>query len=331
MKVFSLRKFALALIPVFLLAGCSSATEEQASSEPKGYAELSVGLSENCEPYETGSSVEQIEVLGEFGTQPEVSFPTPLSGTGVETQVVIEGDGGVIVGGQRVSLHFIGFNASNGEEIQGSDFAGDNFISQDLIEGATPDFCKALTGVQVGSRVAVLLDSASAHNSIGIPSLGIAEDAGVIFIFDVVNAYLPKANGDARTPETGMPTVITAPSGQPGIQIPASDAPTEFRRTVLIEGGGEPIEIGDTVVLHYSGWTWNGDQFDSSWESGAPATFPITNEGLIEGFVLAVEGATVGSQVIAVMPPELGYGDLAQGSIPAGSTLIFVIDILGKG
>lgn len=331
MKVFSLRKFALALIPVFLLAGCSTASEEPSSSEPKGYAELSVGLSENCEPYETGSGVEQIEVLGEFGAQPEVSFPTPLSGSGVETQIVIEGDGGAIVGGQRVSLHFIGFNASNGEEIQGSDFAGDNFISQDLIEGATPDFCKALTGVQVGSRVAVLLDSASAHNSIGIPSLGIAEDAGVIFIFDVVNAYLPKANGDAKSPESGMPTVITAPSGQPGIQIPASDAPTEFRRTVLVEGGGEPIEIGDTVVLHYSGWTWNGDQFDSSWESGAPATFPITNEGLIEGFVLALEGVSVGSQVVAVIPPELGYGDLAQGSIPAGSTLIFVIDILGKG
>jgi peptidylprolyl isomerase len=331
MKVFSLRKLALAVIPVFLLAGCSAPADQDASSEPKGYAELSVGLSENCEPYETGSGVEQIEVLGEFGTAPEVSFPTPLSGSGVETQVVIEGDGGAIVGGQRVSLHFIGFNASNGAEIQGSDFAGDNFISQDLVEGATPDFCKALTGVQVGSRVAVLLDAASAHNEIGIESLGIAQDAGVIFIFDVVNAYLPKANGEVKSPETGMPTVITAPSGQPGIQVPPSEAPTEFRRTVLIEGGGEPIEIGDTVVLHYSGWTWNGDQFDSSWDSGSPATFPITNEGLIEGFVKALEGVTVGSQVVAVIPPELGYGDLAQGSIPAGSTLIFVIDILGKG
>lgn len=331
MKVFSLRKLALAVIPVFLLAGCSSPTQEQAADEPKGYAELSVGLSENCEAYQTGSAVEQIEVLGEFGSQPEISFPTPLSGTGVETQVVIEGDGGAIVGGQRVSLHFIGFNAANGEEIQGSDFAGDNFISQDLIEGATPDFCKALTGVQVGSRVAVLLDAQSAHNSIGIPSLGIDEDHGVIFIFDVVNAYLPKANGAAQAPESGMPTVITAPSGQPGLQIPASDAPAEFRRTVLIEGGGEPIEVGDTVVLHYSGWTWNGDQFDSSWESGAPATFPITYEGLIEGFVMALEGVTVGSQVIAVIPPDLGYGDLAQGTIPAGSTLIFVIDVLGKG
>lgn len=89
--------------------------------------------------------------------------------------------------------------------------------------------------------------------------------------------------------------------------------------------------IGDTAVLHYSGWTWGGEQFDSSWNSGAPATFPITNDGLIEGFVLGLEGVTVGSQVVVVIPPELGYGDNAQGAIPAGSTLIFVIDVLGKG
>lgn len=327
MKVKNLRKIALLAVPLMLLAGCSAEPE---ATGPKGYVELSVGLSEACESFENGSAVNQIEVQGAFGTTPVVSFPTPLSGTGVQTQIVIEGDGGKVVGGQRVSLHFVGYNAANGEEIQGSEFGTEGFIAQDLIEGGTPDFCRALTGVQVGSRVAVLLDAQSAHNSQGIPSFGIDPDHGVIFIFDVVNAYLPKANGSSKAPESGMPTVITAPNGQPGIQVPASDAPVEFRRTILIEGGGEPIAIGDTVVLHYSGWTWSGEQFDSSWESGAPATFPITNDGLIEGFVMGLEGVTVGSQVVVVIPPELGYGDRAQGQIPAGSTLIFVIDVLGK-
>jgi peptidylprolyl isomerase len=329
MKEINLRKLALLAIPILVLAGCSSAEPEVEG--PKGYGELSVGLPIACEEFENSSAVNQIEVKGDFGSPPEVTFPTPLSGTGVQTKVVIAGAGGKVVGGQRVSLHFLGFNAANGAEIQGSEFGSEGFISQDLIEGATPDFCKALTGVQVGSRVAVLLDAESAHNAQGIPSLGIAADHGVIFIFDVVDAYLPRANGQAKPPASGMPTVITAPSGQPGIQIPASDAPTEFKRTILIEGGGEPIVIGDTVVLHYSGWTWGGQQFDSSWNSGAPATFPITNDGLIAGFVMGLEGVTVGSQVIAVIPPELGYGNNAQGAIPAGSTLIFVIDVLGKG
>ena len=99
---------------------------------------------------------------------------------------------------------------------------------------------------------------------------------------------------------------------------------------MLIEGSGSVIEIGDDVTVHYTGWTWDGEQFDSSWDRQAPANFSVSPDGLIEGFVQALEGVKVGSQVIAVIPPDLGYGDVDQGSIPAGSTLIFVIDVLGK-
>ena len=122
--------------------------------------------------------------------------------------------------------------------------------------------------------------------------------------------------------------MILAPSGQPGIQIPTSDAPTEFQKSTLIKGAGETIAVGDTVVVHYTGWTWEGTQFDSSWEKGAPASFPVSIDSLIEGFVETLEGETVGSQVIAVIPPEMGYGANAQGSIPANSTLIFDIELL---
>ncbi len=182
----------------------------------------------------------------------------------------------------------------------------------------------------VGSRVAVLLDAENAHGSVGVQSLGIGASDAVIFVFDILDAYLPRANGDAQPAKAGLPTVVSAPDGQPGIQLPSTDAPDEFMSAVLIEGGGEPIQIGDNVVLHYTGWTWDGEQFDSSWERQSPATFPITADGLIEGFVMALDQVTVGSRVIAVIPPELGYGDSEQGSIPAGSTLIFVIDVLGK-
>lgn len=323
-----MKKLALTLIPLFLLAGCAAEPQEELT----GYALLSQGLSATCDNYTTGTSVEQVKVEGEFGTEPKVTFPTPLSGEGVETKVISEGSGGVIVGSQRVALHFTGFNSGTGEPFQGSEFGSDEFIIQDLIEGGAPDFCKALTGVRVGSRVAVLLSADAAHSGAGIETLNIGSDEGVLFIFDVLDAYLPKANGDAKPALAGMPTVILAPNGQPGIQIPGTDAPKEFASNALIEGRGEPIAIGDTVVVHYSGWTWDGTQFDSSWENenGTPASFQVTQDSLIEGFVQALEGAKVGSQIIAVIPPDLGYGSSAQGSIPADSTLIFVIDILGK-
>lgn len=320
-----MKKLALLALPAIILSGCAS---EPAG--PETYADWAGQLELNCETFDAGDGAALIDVAGEFGTQPEVSFPYPIAGSGVETKVVIEGDGGQIVGSQRVSLHFAGFNAGTGEQFQASDFASEQFIFQDLVAGGTPDFCKALTGVEVGSRVAVLLDAENAHGGGGIASLGIAPEDGVVFVFDVLDASLPRALGESRTPEAGMPTVILAPSGQPGVQIPNSDAPSEFRRTVLIEGGGEAIELDDNVVVHYTGWTWDGFQFDSSWERGAPANFTVSSASLIEGFVQALEGVKVGSQVIAVIPPDLGYGDNAQGSIPAGSTLIFVVDILGK-
>jgi peptidylprolyl isomerase len=322
-----LKKTAIAAISLLVLAGCA-ATEPEV--ELTGYALASKGIEATCETFETGSAVNQVDVSGDFGTEPVVSFPTPLLGEGVETKVVIEGDGGKIVGSQRVALHFTGFNSGTGEQFQGSEFGSDNFIIQDLVEGSAPDFCKALTGVTLGSRVAVLLNPENAHSGTGIESLGIGPNDGVLFIFDILDAYLPKANGAVRPAIAGMPTVILAPNGQPGIQTLDTEAPSDFVRNVLIEGTGERIEIGDTVILHYSGWTWQGTQFDSSWDKGSPASFQVTSDGLIQGFVQALEGATVGSQVIAVIPPELGYGSQAQGSIPADSTLIFVIDILGK-
>lgn len=320
-----MKKLLAIAAPALLLVGCASV-----DSEPQGYAQMSTKLENNCEVFQTGEASELIGATGELGEQPAVSFPYPLSGTGVETKVIIEGSGGAIVGGQRVSLHYAGFNAATGEQFQASDFTTDDYIFQDLVQGNSPDFCKALTGVQVGSRVAVLLDPEAAHDSTGIPALGIGAEDGIVFVFDVLDAFLPRAVGETRAAEAGMPTVILAPQGQPGIQVPSEDAPLEFRRTVLIEGSGEAVEIGDQVVVHYSGWTWEGEQFDSSWDRISPASFTVSSNSLIEGFVQALDGVKVGSQVIAVIPPDLGYGDSSQGSIPPGSTLIFVIDVLGK-
>jgi peptidylprolyl isomerase len=300
------------------------------AAEPGSYAAMSAGSEAACETYKGGDAVNQIEVSGAFGEEPTATFPTPLKGTGIETKLIIAGNGGKIVGNQRVALHFTGYNATTGKQFQGSEFGTEDYIIQDLLVDSVPNFCNALTGVEVGSRVAVLLDAENAHQGQGVESLAIGPDDAIIFVFDVVDAYLQRAIGKAKAPEAGLPTVILAPNGQPGIQIPVGDAPAEFKRSVLIEGSGAEIAIGDTVIVHYSGWTWEGEQFDSSWTSGAPASFQVSAESVIQGFVQSLEGVKVGSQVVAVIPPELGYGDTAQGSIPAGSTLIFVIDVLGK-
>jgi peptidylprolyl isomerase len=151
-----------------------------------------------------------------------------------------------------------------------------------------------------------------------------------IFVIDLKRVFLEKATGDSVAPEAGLPTVVTTPDGVPGVTIPKTPAPTELRVAQLIRGSGDLVEEGQLVTLHYSGFLWDGSEtFDSSWDSGQAVQFQMQDGALIEGFLSAVIGQPVGSQVIAVIPPALGYGDAGAGSIPPEATLVFVIDILG--
>jgi FKBP-type peptidyl-prolyl cis-trans isomerase len=121
--------------------------------------------------------------------------------------------------------------------------------------------------------------------------------------------------------------VVRAADGRPGIIVPDGEAPDEVTVQTIKKGDG-PVVTGDQPVrVHYTGVTWDERKvFDSTWD-GEPAS--LTLDAVVPGFAQALEGQTVGSQVMVVVPPDAGYGDAAQGEIPANSTLVFVIDILG--
>jgi peptidylprolyl isomerase len=137
---------------------------------------------------------------------------------------------------------------------------------------------------------------------------------------------MTRATGEAQTPEAGYPAVTLDADGAPSITPVKSEAPKEFGVSTLIKGSGAVVGSTDVVTVHYSGWLWDGTPFDSSWTSGQPAQFSL--EQVVPGFTKAIAGQTVGSQVIAILPPADGYGEQGAGSIPPNSTLIFVVDIL---
>ena len=95
---------------------------------------------------------------------------------------------------------------------------------------------------------------------------------------------------------------------------------------VLTEGTGPMPKATDTVSVHYKGTLLDGKVFDSSYERGEPANFKVN--GLIPGWVEALQLMKVGSKYKLYIPSELGYGEDGMQEIPPNATLIFEMELL---
>lgn len=97
--------------------------------------------------------------------------------------------------------------------------------------------------------------------------------------------------------------------------------------SILKEGDGKIPAATDTVRVHYTGKLIDGTVFDSSVERGQPAEFPVN--GVIRGWIEALQLMPVGSKWRLYIPQELAYGSQGAGaSIPPFSTLIFDVELL---
>jgi peptidylprolyl isomerase len=139
----------------------------------------------------------------------------------------------------------------------------------------------------------------------------------------------PRASGEPVDPDPSLPAVTLDSVGAPSITPVDGEPPAQLVAQTLIKGTGAPVEENAQITAQYAGWLWDGTEFDSSWSRGGePFTAALSRGSLIDGWVQGLVGQTVGSQVELIIPPELGYGDVDMGTIPPGSTLIFVIDII---
>ena len=177
---------------------------------------------------------------------------------------------------------------------------------------------KGLLCAPVGSRVAVAISPKD--------SGGAGSGNTTILVADIVGAYLPAANGAVRPSVSGFPTVVLAPTGQPGITIPSSGgAPKTVRTETLKQGDGATVKKDSQVVLHYTAVGWeNKNVVMSSWQSNSPDIVVMKtgqsalNQALPKEVLDPLVGQKVGSQLVIEAP--------ANGNVPAAA---WVVDILG--
>ncbi len=285
-------------------------------------------------PLGTGSAA-LVDVAGSFGHSPTVDFPTPFVGRDSSTATVLEGDGATVISGDYVDFEATVFHGADGKVLTSTAY-GQN--------GSAPQRIPVIAGSNVlsdsflchraGERFALAGTAADLFGA--VTGNGVKATDTLVIVFDVVGVYPHHASGAPQVAQDGMPAVTIAPDGRPGIAVPKTAAPTDLRIETLTKGDGAVITEGQTVTAHYLGVIWGGGVFDSTWESDHPADLVAQSfvdhggVGVVPGFAKALVGQTVGSRVVVSIPPSEGYpAGQAPTSIPANSTMIFVIDILG--
>jgi peptidylprolyl isomerase len=139
----------------------------------------------------------------------------------------------------------------------------------------------------------------------------------------------PAGSASDTTYECEGVTVTGAKDAEPTIALADGFAPaTELAVADVYVGEGDVVAPGATVTVNYVGvGQQSGKVFDSSWQRGEPATFPL--DGVIAGWSQGLVGMQPGGRRLLIIPAELAYGDAGAGAdIAPGETLVFVVDLI---
>ncbi len=140
----------------------------------------------------------------------------------------------------------------------------------------------------------------------------------------ILEDFIGKVNADkgANNLEEGL-AFLAENKKKEGV----TELPSGLQYTVLEEGEGDIPTANDQVKCHYHGTLIDGTVFDSSVQRGQPAVFPVN--GVIKGWVEALQLMSTGSKWRLFIPSELAYGSNGAGaSIGPNSTLIFDVELL---
>ena len=304
---------------------------------------LAAACSSSPAPAPTATTAALPAASGAFG---HAAVITPATGSTpsdkLETKVLAPGSGQALANGQLAVVNYTVYNWSQNKQL------GDSYASssQPVAEpqsvqigssSALAAWSSALTGAKPGSRIEVVAPPADAFGSQGNSQAGVAPTDVLVFVLDVVAGY--PADVDitgtmAAQSDATLPKIAGEPgAGNPTVTIPAgAKPPAALVANVLVQGQGQTVTKGQTLLMQYTGVDWNtGKTFDSSFTRKAAFTTAIGEGAVIPGWDQGLVGKHIGDRVLLVVPPALGYGPQggqSSAGIGATDTLVFVVDIV---
>ncbi|WP_243717383.1 FKBP-type peptidyl-prolyl cis-trans isomerase, partial [Actinomadura darangshiensis] len=261
-----------------------------------------------------------VTVRGDFGKLPEVKFPKGEPDDSFAVKTVKEGKGTAARKGDLVVADYVGYRWNKGgRKLLASSYSKGEpgaFPTGQLVPGLT----KAFDGAKPGTRVVARIPPEDGFGDKGDPKHQVGADDTLVYVLDVRAVYSRTAgpHGKKQAPlnDARLPRVSDAPAGQaPAVAVPRAAAPKSLQVRTLVKGDGPAVRKGQLLALQYAGYFWrDGKVFNSSWSEGHPFGVMIGTGQVMKGWDQGLMGQRVGSRVLLVVPPSLGYGSkgLAQ-------------------
>ncbi|MFC9942786.1 FKBP-type peptidyl-prolyl cis-trans isomerase [Streptomyces pratensis] len=308
------RLAGLLVVPLLLLSTAACGDDKASDSASKnGFPAITAGA--------------------KFGEKPTLAKGEGDPPKKLKTEVISEGDGATLKNGDAAEVNYLG---QAWDSTKPFDNSFDRKQPFGLVLGGgmvIPGWEQGLVGQKVGSRVQLVIPPELGYGEQG-QGQDIKPNATLVFVVDVVSGEsVPKSPKGSTVAQDNidLPKIGTNTDGKaPKVTIPKGDPPKKLVSNYIIESDGEAVKDTDTIVVNYEAYLWKGaKKFDSTYETGKVASFPLTNI-TVKGLKAGLVGKKVGSRILLVIPPDQGFGDQAQQTIPANSTLVWSVDILTK-
>ncbi len=316
---------ASAVLLSAILAACGGAPETSPSPSPNVSVSATSDASATPASVPVSANVDSIIVGGAEGVVPEVSIPAPYAVDSTHSKVVREGvsDGPAAAADSVIEAHYVGFNGRTGEQFGSSWDQGTPAMLAlpQMVEG----FTIGMTGAKPGQRVLIAMPGSQGYDGVPTRPESVQDGDTLVFVVDVVAVSVKDAVGAAEAPQ--LPVTLGEAEGKPTVTIDtASTPPAELVAVPVIKGAQRAVGADDYVLVKYRMYSWKtGELIDDKF--AAPVAGQINQT--LEGFKQGIVGQPIGSRVVLVVPPKVGYEKPSQNPpVEAGDTVVYVVDIL---